>query len=272
MAAGALCKMRLVTGSDVLQHIEISNTNLAKFVAKFETSRLKLLTIAYAGAFSNGYTEISAPNAILDGVATPIIVYAISSSASDDSAADDHAQTVTVIGLDENDVITTDTIALNGVAQVAGVVKWQRVFHAYVSAWGTGGSDAAGNITITNTGQTATYLTIAATYNESDGAAIFCPTGALVTMESVFLVMTDAATANAAILVKNSAINVNGVGADPDLMYMEHRATIGNSGIMDMDGGINTCQTGAKITFSETYMGAVENGLTHIHVLVIEDE
>ena len=114
---------------------------------------------------------------VFNGTTTPIIVYAISDSANDDSPAGTGALTVTVFGWDSTHNYVEDTIALNGVAEVAGTVLFERIIGAKVATAGSG-LTAAGNITITNTGQTATYLTIPAGQIASAQAGkLWIPTG-----------------------------------------------------------------------------------------------
>ena len=111
-----------------------------------------------------GATMIAADAArtnVLDGVATPIIVYAISSDNVEDKAGQDGALEVTVFGTDENNNYIEEVFILNGTTQVAGVVKFQRVIAAKLTETGVDGV-GTGNVTISNTGQTATYLTIPA--------------------------------------------------------------------------------------------------------------
>ena len=271
MAHGALCKMRLVTGDDVIRHLEISGSPITDFCKKVNSSRLKLITISYAGTFSAGYAEISAPHGVFDGSATAAVVY-VDSTSAEDAAGGDGTQEVTIIGLDEFDKIVAVPVATGGTTGTSSVTKFKRIFHAYASAWGSG-NDTVGTMYIQDdVAGTAKFLSMAVTKNETEGSAVFCPAGALATIESLYLVITTSANANAALLIKHSAINVNGVGADPELMYMEHRTVTSAGGLKEMDPGLNSCQEGAKMTFSETFMGAAEDGQVIIHMLVIEDE
>ena len=124
--------------------------------------QLKILQMACT--MPAGATMIAADSGrtnTLDGVATPIIIYAISSDNVEDKAGQDGALEVTVIGTDENDNYIEETLVLNGTTQVAGVVKFQRKIAAKLTKTGVDGV-GTGNVTITNTGQTATYLTIPA--------------------------------------------------------------------------------------------------------------
>ena len=269
MAHGALCKMRLATGDNVMSHLLVSGSTLHKYCSSIDSSRLKLITITWAGTFNNGYQEISAPNNVFDGTGTAAVVY-VDSTSAEDAAGGDGTQEVTIIGLDENDKIVAVAVATGGTTGTSSVTKFKRIFHAYASAWGSG-NDTVGTMYIQDDiAGTVKHLSMAATANETEGSAVFCPSGALVTLEHLSIVMTTSALAKAAIMVKHAAINVNGVGADPELMYKEHRCSIGSDGTFEMDAGLNTCQDGAKITFSETYISSVEDGLVNIHVLVIE--
>ena len=94
-----------------------------------------------------------------DGTGTPIIIYAISSDNTQDKPAGTGALQVTVFGTDENNLYIEETIILNGTTQVAGTQKFKRLIAAKLVVCGTGGV-GVGNVTISNTGQTETYLTI----------------------------------------------------------------------------------------------------------------
>ena len=269
MAAGALCKMRLSKVIDVIDHLRLGNPTVAEFLTKkgIPKSTMRMIEISYAGTFSNGYTEISAPNAVFSGVVTPIVVYVISASANDTNVGGTgHVEKVTIIGIDENDLVTSEEVSMNGATQVATTTLWKRIFHAYASEWGSGGSDAAGAITIANTAQEATYLTIAINTNESDGSAVWIPSGKSFGIEYFELTMITAALAKASLLIKASYINVNGGGLDPELDYDIWRTTITSGGVKDNHIHKYTATGEAKITFSETYVSSVEDGLVKIHI------
>ena len=120
--------------------------------------------IQMACTMAAGATMIAADSgrtAEFDGTTTPIVVYAISSDNTQDKPAGTGALTVTVFGTDENDLYNETTITLNGTTQVSSVTKYKRLIGAKIASTG-GDGVATGNITITNTGQAATYLTIPA--------------------------------------------------------------------------------------------------------------
>lgn len=121
-----------------------------------------LKIIQMACTMAAGATMIAADSgrtAEFDGTGTPIVVYAISSDNTQDKAGGTGALTVTIFGTDENDLYNETTVTLNGTTQVSSVTKYKRLIGAKIASTG-GDGIATGNITITNTGQAATYLTI----------------------------------------------------------------------------------------------------------------
>jgi hypothetical protein len=132
-----------------------------------------------------------------DGTSTPIIVYAISSDNVDDKAGQDGALEVTAFGTDENDLYIEEAFTLNGTTQVAGTLKFKRLIAAKLTSCGANGV-GTGNVTITNTGQTATYLTIPAGQAGSCQAGkLYVPEGykSIILARNVNLVQTaDAAS------------------------------------------------------------------------------
>jgi hypothetical protein len=79
-----------------------------------------------------------------------------SSSASDDSTAK-----VLISGLDTNWNALTETVALNGTADVDTVNSFLRINSVIMTAAGTGQTSNAGTITVKNQANTTTYAQIA---------------------------------------------------------------------------------------------------------------
>lgn len=118
-------------------------------------------------------------------------LFVISSQANDTDAEDGDARKVRIIGLsvasdiDERNGVETPTysveeVNLNGTTAVETVRYYQRVMHMYCCDWGSTDDDAVGNITLEDaaTGSGNAYLTITATYNESNnGGMIYVGTG-----------------------------------------------------------------------------------------------
>lgn len=118
-------------------------------------------------------------------------LFVMSAQANDTDATTGDARKVRIIGLsvasdiDERNGIETPTysveeVNLNGTTAVETVRYYQRVMHMYCCDWGSGGTDAKGNITLEDcaTGTGNVYLTITATYNESNnGGMIYVGAG-----------------------------------------------------------------------------------------------
>ena len=121
-----------------------------------------------------GYLGAGAPDAVFDGVATPIKVYAISSHADDTDLATKDARKVRLIGFTTTDIVE-EIFSMSGVTEVPSDNLLQRIFSPHISQHGSGGGDAAGDITITSKGQVATYVTIAAGANGGNGCIFYLP-------------------------------------------------------------------------------------------------
>ena len=251
--------MRLHDGSDVaIEPDDFLNDFLIKRGRRY--SSMQRIMIKYTGTGSNGYTQISIPNAVFDGTTTPIVVYVISSSASDTNVGGaGHAEKVTIIGLDENGIIKKEKVETNGTTQVATTTKWKRIFHAYCSEWGSGGDDAAGNITITNTGQAATYLTIAAGVNESDGCKFWVDTGAIVHNPSHYHTLITTDNLNRKIRVKYVLKGFGSLGNDPDFTPLEYTASTESASHTCARCAFKASADDASVDGFESYVGGAED-------------
>ena len=167
----------------------------------------------------------------LDGVATPIIVYAISSNNVDDKAGQDGALEVTVLGTDEEDNFIEDTLVLNGTTQVAGTVKFQRTIAAKLTLCGVNGV-GTGNITITNTGQAVQYLLIpAGQAGSAQAGKVWIPPGwkgLIVNFDAHFINLPGAAAFSRVEGTNIWIRNIHGTVTDDEL----HQYTISTSKIL----------------------------------------
>ena len=77
----------------------------------------------------------------------------VSSSSANDSGTGTGARTILIQGLDENYAEVEETITLNGQAQITSQLSYLRIYRAYVTLAGSGGS-AAGTIYIGSSGAT----------------------------------------------------------------------------------------------------------------------
>ena len=123
----------------------------------------------------------TAATAALNGTTTPVLVYVDGADALDIDTTAGHARAVHIIGITvssvtafiggEIPVYSVEEVRLNGTDAVASSRYYLRLLHAYVCEWGTGGSDAKGNIIITDVTPT-TYLQIDADSNESNSSGL----------------------------------------------------------------------------------------------------
>lgn len=257
MAAGTKCFMRLQTSPS-------PNTDVDEFYLRYlnrtSYTTKKRIVLMYEGTASNGYAQMSIPNAVFDGTTTPIIVYAISDSVNDtNTGGAGHAEKVTIIGIDENSALTQETVELDGTTEVATTTLWRRIFHAYVSEHGSGGDDAAGNITITNTGQVATYLTIAAGVNESDGAKIWLDEGMIIHQSLHHHDLTTTANATRKVRIKYWLKGIGNMGSDPDFSPLEYTSTQDASAHECGNCSFVATQDDASVDAFETYIGGAED-------------
>ena len=149
---------------------------------------------------------------VLDGVATPIHIFVISSDAAD-AAAGTGMRTVSVWGINADDAYVTDTITLTGAVQAEGAVLFKRVITAWGATFGTG-KVAAGNISISNTGQAATYLYIAAGTNQSNRMRFWVADGYKASLVSIFADYYQAEAAAAVVLAAGSNLWTITCGSD----------------------------------------------------------
>jgi len=110
-----------------------------------------------------------------NGETTPIVLYVIGADAQD-KAAGTGAQVVTIYGIDADGNPASEAVTMHATAatQIASTTLWKRFIGAQVTQAGAGGVNA-GAILITNTGQTATYGTIAAGENATIGTRVYVP-------------------------------------------------------------------------------------------------
>jgi hypothetical protein len=103
----------------------------------------------------------------------------IVSTDANDAAAGTGAQTVTVVGLDENWLIQSETLTLNGTTPATGTLLFRRVHTASVQTSGsTNTAYNIGTITVSHSTTTANvFLTIQPGRNQSNAAVYTVPDG-----------------------------------------------------------------------------------------------
>ena len=116
------------------------------------------------------------------------------SSSANDAAAGTGARTVYIEGLDSSYNIATETITLNGTSNVDSVGTYTFINSAYVTTFGSGGTNA-GDITITALVDLTVQGKIAAGIAEHKQAIYMVPTGYSAYMTGVSMSIQQA-TAN----------------------------------------------------------------------------
>jgi hypothetical protein len=177
MAAGAAVKMRIWDLHDSNYAKTKGWPSLIERIGFGASRNVTLINIRFDADFPTTEAEISTPNAVFDGTGTAVKVHVVSDSADDDGTSETPGtgcRSIILIGIDSTDSIIYEIILTNGVTGVASVNTYKRLFHAYPLTFGSGG-DPAGNITVTNVAEDATYLTIAAGEFDSDGSRLWVP-------------------------------------------------------------------------------------------------
>ena len=101
----------------------------------------------------------------------------VTSSSASDAAAGIGARTIHITGINELYNIVSETVTLNGVANVSTVNKYCNIHRAYVLTAGTS-ETAVGTITITSTAAgTPVIASIAIGYNQTQSSVYMVPTG-----------------------------------------------------------------------------------------------
>lgn len=243
-----------------------------------------ILDIKMTGT-SGGTTaaEIDPPDNVFDGETTPAKLWVVSSSTSDTDAAISHCRLVKIIGIAEvakyspfnkslgnKRIVTEEIVALDGTTDVETTNLWVRVFHMSGIKFGSGGQDAAGDITLSDDASgTTVYLTISTGNTESNGAALFVPLNqkmVSVNESAAMTSMTNAPTTNV-ILTKDYEVSVLG-RTDDDLSKDIGVASAYNTVIPTM----SPKSYGNKIIFKHHHVTGANTWAWNVPMLIWLDE
>jgi hypothetical protein len=275
MAHGTLCRMRFYHVND--RHPQLNAmAHYQQLKNEGYNRNLTLVEITYTAAFANGLTQTSIPNAVFDGSAGAKVVYVASDHADDTDNAVKAVRAVTVLGVTASG-LEKDVIRMAGLTAVAGVKLFYRVFHFYASEWGSGGSDAAGNIILSSADPAGAHddcLRIAAAANESEGAAFWVPTDYLIAFDMFELVPITSASALESIQMQIKYTYCDGDTDDPELNYdmiesnyASSKATYTSPKMRLVTGA--TAPTYAKVDVYDSYKGAASSGFARLLFLVV---
>ena len=145
MAAGTKCFMRLQTMPNQCIEVDPFYQNFLQKYKNIYVNQQKII-IKYQGTGSNGYTQLSIPNAVFNGTSVSVPLGIVSSDAKDTSDGVG-ARTIILINQDSNGVLKNTTITMGGDTVITEDSFPKRIFHAYMDSVGSE-NDPAGNITI----------------------------------------------------------------------------------------------------------------------------
>lgn len=184
--------------------------------------------IKWLGATQAGEELGTAKTASKDGTTTPFLVNVVSSDVADDyDNVAGAVRSVAVIGPSVSSIAayvagevplqTVEVIRTNGTADVVGTRYYLWTDALYACLWGSGASDATGNIDLEAPTGTV-QIRILAGQNEGEGGVWhFPPTRRLFT-HSVRLESTDALAATNGVILTNTCTGFDQVlNTDPDL-------------------------------------------------------
>ena len=210
MAGIAYVKKRLYNPELIIDSDGVLPNSLKQTIRGYN---IPTYSIKWTGTPQAGEELGTAASSVKDGTTTPFQITVVSSSVNDTDAAAGHARKVALIGVsvpsiqaynqwladsvqyyDSRPKSTVEVVAMDGTTDVLSSRYYLWVDHAYVVQWGSGGTDAAGNITIESPANT-TLITITATYNESNGGVWHFPPNKKVKTRKVKMSMNAVAAA-----------------------------------------------------------------------------
>jgi hypothetical protein len=161
--------------------------------------RVYAITVEGVIAGSDGATSFDDATTVLDGTSTADTMFIESTDALDRNAAAGAVQSVIINIVNSSGDPYRSSQAMDasdGTTAVECTDTAVRLYNFYSVAWGTGGQDAEGNITLGDDAvPTNTFETITAANNESDGARIWVPDGYKSIIENVTISIQDKALA-----------------------------------------------------------------------------
>lgn len=219
--------------------------------------------IMWKGTPQAGAEELgTAADAAKDGTTAPFQISVVSASANDTNTAAGHVRKVALIGVtvpnpgvvaDQTPKTTVEVINMNGTTDVTSSRYYLRLIHAYACDWGSGGQDAAGDITIESPADTD-LQTIKAGNNESNGCILYFHSGARVLFRRAeHHFEADAAVTDGVLLTVLASEFGDSLNSDADLETLVYTlSTEDQSNIIDPVWSFERIATvNSNIKFSE---------------------
>lgn len=248
-----------------------------------------LYEITWTGTSQAGEELGTAPDSAKDGTTTPYIVTMVSSDVADDrGTAAGAVHSVALIGVTTSSVedylewkrdptcsagirgkpqSTVEVVAMDGTTDVLATRYFIWLDGLYACEWGTGATDATGNITAESPANTA-LLTIAATYNESNGGRFHFPPGKKAQLHHVDITPLEVLAATTGVIVDfawtgNDQTN----NTDPDLNVDYYTyITPSNTISLHEQGQARYTTTNTTVIISETTVNAAKD--FHLHAML----
>ena len=205
-----------------------------------------LYEITWKGATQAG-EELGTPaTSVKDGTTTPFQVTVTSSHADDTNAADKDVRAVALIGITTNSIAgyqawndngvstragqdgkplsTVEVVLMNGVADVLATRYFLWLDGLYAVNWGSGGANAAGNITAESPANT-NLIVLLAGQNEGEGGVWHFPPDHYVTTQHIHITPTEVFAATTGVVVQSEFTafdRATNTGPDLDIDYYQY--------------------------------------------------
>ena len=239
MAGIAYVKKRLWNPELLIDPNGIFGKSGKQLIQTIHGSRIPIYEIVWTGATQAAEELGTAATSAKDGTTTPYIVNLVSAGATDDrDNAAGAVHSVALVGVSTNSidgykewgenpnstkgkagkpVATVEVVAMDGATDALGTRYWIWLDHIYACEWGTGATDAAGNIDAESPTGTV-LLRLLAGQNEGEGGTWHFPPNHAIVTEHVSVVPTATFAAGDGVVLTGA---FTGFGqsnnTDPDL-------------------------------------------------------
>ena len=265
-----------------------------KLLRDYDSNRERytpMYEIKWTGATQAGEELGTAATAIKDGTTTPYIVNLVSAGATDDrDNAAGAVHSVALIGVSTNSLegyaawqldpnsregklgepkSTVEVVAMDGATDALATRYWIWLDHIYACEWGTGATDAAGNIDAEAPTGTV-LLRILANSNEGEGGVWHFPPNKEVATYHLTITPTATFAAGDGVVLDGAWTSFDQPNnSDPDLnvdyyTYTSRGGSVGESGGLDTLSRKTTINS--KVLWTETL---IANSIVYsIHIIL----
>ena len=211
-----------------------------------------LYEIHWTGATQAGEELGTAAGSVKDGTTTPFIITVVSSDVADNrSTAAGAVHSVALIGItcDPNGVdgagvfipgsktyATVEVVAMNGTTDVLATRLWLWHDALYACEWGTGATDATGNITSESPANT-TLIALLAGQNEGEGGVWHFPADRHIHTHHVTITPTATFAAGDGVVLTGTYTSFDQANnSDPDLNVDYYTYTSAGGSVQQSEG------------------------------------